>query len=131
MLIPSVLEDDMQIREAASRLQADLVVLYTFDTKFVDSDAATPLTVITLGLSPTRRISAITTASAILLDTRTGYIYSAYEATERKNTLSTSWGSRESADEVRRLTEKIAFERLVDEFVSTWSAVLERYQNRG
>jgi hypothetical protein len=91
---------------------------------------ARPLTVITLGLSPTRRISAATTASALLIDTRTGYVYSAYEATERAQTLSTSWGSGDSADEARRQTEQGAFARLIDEFVATWPKVLVRHKRK-
>lgn len=120
MLLRPELRSDAEIREAAARLHADLVLLYTFDTTFVDHDAAKPLSVITLGLSPTRRITAITTASALLLDTRTGYVYSAYEVTERKGTLASSWGSADSADTVRRETEQQAFAKLVDEFAGSW-----------
>jgi len=127
MLLPERLEGDEEIRKAASRLQADLIFLYTFDTAFFDTDVAKPLTIVTLGLSPTRKISAVTTASALLLDTRSGYIYSAYEVTERAETFSTSWGSRDSADEARRKNEQDAFKKLVDEFVTTWPKVLERH----
>jgi hypothetical protein len=127
MLLPERLEGDREIRGAASRLQADLVFLYTFDTSFFDTDVAKPLSVITLGLSPTRKISAVTTCSALLIDTRTGYIYSAYEVTERAETFSTSWGSRDSADEVRRKNEQDAFKKLIDEFATTWTKVLERH----
>src|SRR5688500_19227608 len=63
MLLPDPLDSDKEIRVAASRLQADLVLVYTFDTSFFDINVAKPLTVITLGLSPTRRITAATTAS--------------------------------------------------------------------
>ena len=128
MLLPERLEGDREIRAAASRLQADLVFLYTFDTAFFDTDLARPLSVITLGLSPTRKISAVTTCSALLLDTRTGYVYSAYEVTERAKTFSTSWGSRDSADEARRENEQRAFEKLIDEFETTWPKVLERHE---
>ncbi len=120
MLLRPELKSDAEIREAAARLHADLVLLYTFDTTFIDHDAAKPLSVITLGLSPTRKITAITTASALLLDTRTGYVYSAYEVTERQGTLASSWGSADSADSVRRETEQRAFSRLVDEFTTSW-----------
>lgn len=130
MLLPERLEGDNDIRGAAARLQADLVFLYTFDTAFFDTDVAKPLSVITLGLSPTRRISAATTCSALLIDTRTGYIYSAYEVTERAETFSTSWGSRDSADEARRKNEQEAFRRLIDEFVTTWPKVLERHRKK-
>ena len=131
MLLPPQLENHREIRVAASRLQADLVFVYTFDTSFFDSDAAKPLTVITLGLSPTRTISAVTTASALLLDTRTGYIYSAYETTERADALSTTWGSGDAADETRRQTEKEAFKKLVDSVVESWPRLLERHRPRG
>ncbi len=127
MLLPEQLESDNEIRAAASRLQADLLFLYTFDTSFFDSDKSKPLSVITLGLSPTRKISAITTCSALLLDTRTGYIYSAYEVTERAETFSTSWGARDTADEARRNNEREAFKKLSDEFISSWPKLLERY----
>ena len=130
MLLPDRLEGDREIRVAASRLQADLVLLYTFDTSFFDTDMAKPLTVITLGLSPTRKISATTTCSALLLDTRTGYVYSAYEVTETARTIATSWGSRDSADEARRNNEQKAFKKLVDEFVATWPTVLERHRQK-
>jgi hypothetical protein len=131
MLLPDRLESDREIRSAASRLQADLTFLYTFDTAFFDTDISKPLTVITLGLSPTRKISAATTCSALLIDTRTGYVYSAYEVTERGETLSTSWGSRDSADETRRKNEQEAFRKLIDEFVATWTNVLERHRKAG
>jgi len=131
MLLPERLESDKEIRVAASRLQADLLFLYTFDTSFFDTDIAKPLTVITLGLSPTRKISAVTTASALLIDTRTGYVYSAYEVTEKAQTHSTSWGSRDSADETRRKTEKEAFRKLMDDFITTWPKVLERHRGAG
>jgi hypothetical protein len=130
MLLPERLESDKEIREAASRLQADLVVLYTFDTAFFDTDLAKPLSVITLGLSPTRKIIATTTASALLLDTRTGYVYSANEVTTKADTLSTSWGSLDSADDTRRRSESEAFRKLIDDFVASWPKLLERHAKR-
>ncbi|CAM2785211.1 hypothetical protein [Rariglobus hedericola] len=126
LLLPNKLESDRELREAAARLHADLIFLYTFDTAFIDKDAAKPLSVITLGLSPTRQITAVTTVSALLLDTRTGYIYSAYEVTERKAMLSTSWSSGESADEARRQTETRAFDKLVNELVASWPKLLKK-----
>lgn len=131
LLLPERLDGDKEIRAAASRLQADLVFVYTFDTSFLDTDMAKPLSVITLGLSPTRKISAVTTCSALLMDTRTGYIYSAYETTERDQTLSTSWGSGDTADTTRRKLEQQAFAKLIDELTASWPKLLERYPPKG
>lgn len=126
MLLPPKLESDREIREAAARMQADLVFLYTFDTVFFESDLAKPLTVISLGLSPTTRVSVATTVSGLLLDTRTGYVYSTYETTKKGSTLATSWGSREAADETRQKNERAAFAQMVDEIASSWPKLLER-----
>jgi len=130
LLIPERLDNDRQIREAVSRLQADLVFVYTFETAFYDRNVAKPLTYVTLGLSPTKKVTAVTTVSALLLDTRTGYIYSAYEATERSELTSSSWSSRETADEARRGTEKRAFNKLIDDVVTSWPRLLERFDKK-
>jgi len=130
LLLPKTLKSDEELRLAASRLQADLLLIYTFDTDFYNSDAAVPLTVVTLGLAPTRLISTATTCSALLMDTRTGYLYSVYESTERTEATSTTWGSHESADRERRRTEERAFASLVDEMVLSWPRVLERHSSR-
>lgn len=124
MLLPENLSSDEDLRIAASKVQADLLFIYTFDTGFYEKDHATPLSVVTLGLSPSRQIKAITTASAMLMDTRTGYIYAVYEVTEKANTLSSAWDTSDNADLVRRKTEQAAFEKLVDEFITTWPKLL-------
>ena len=130
MLLPSNLRSDKELREAAARLHADLILLYTFDTAFFDTDVARPLTVITLGLSPTRKIAVTTTVSALLLDTRTGFIYSTYEATHKADTHSTSWGSGDAADEMRRDNERQSFKQLLDEVEKTWPKLVGQYARR-
>ena len=131
MLLPSRLDTERDIRDAAARLHADLVFLYTFDTEFFDIDLAKPLSVVSLGLSPTRKISVLTTASALLLDTRTGYVYSAYEVTQKAQTMATSWGSRDAADEARRHNERDAFTKLMSEVVNSWPKLLDHRAERG
>ena len=126
LLIPRHLDSDLPLREAAARLKADMVLLYTFDTTFHENNAATPLSVVTLGLSPTHHVDVRVTASAILIDTRTGFIYGAMEANQKKETYSTSWGSKQSADQVRREAESSAFKSLVREFEKAWPALVER-----
>ncbi len=64
------------------------------------------------------------------MDTRTGYIYSAYDVTERAQTFATSWGSRETADEARRKNEEVAFRKLIDEMEISWPKLLERHAKK-
>ena len=123
MLIPSSIFSLEDLRMSASRIKADLLFVYTFDTSFFDEDKAKPLTVISLGLSPNRRITATTTVSALLIDTRTAHIYGVYESTASESKISTSWGSEESADQARRETERRAFEMLIEEFENSWSSI--------
>lgn len=131
MLLPDAPGTEKDLREAAARLHADLVLLYTFDTSFFDQNESRPLSMISLGFLPTRRISVATTASALLVDTRTGYVYSTYESTKKADTQASVWGSAEAADESRRNNERAAFADLVDEFTKSWPQLVERYGRKG
>lgn len=44
--------------------------------------------------------------------------------------ISSSWGSRDTADEARRKTEKRAFDKLIDEVVVSWPRLLQRYEKK-
>jgi hypothetical protein len=126
LLIPENLRSDLELREAAARLKADLLLLYTFNTTFHDNDASVALKVITLGLSPTKKIFVRVNASALLVDTRTGFIYGAFDANERRELRSNSWESEEAADRARLSAEKAAFQSLLDEFVKSWPDIRAR-----
>lgn len=126
LLLPASLQYNRELREAAARLKADMVLLYTFDTSFHDNDASVALNVVTLGLSPTRRVFVHVAASALLIDTRTGFIYAALEANEKRQVTSNAWESRQTADRARRDAEKAAFKALVGEFEKNWPQIIER-----
>ena len=65
-------------------------------------------------------------ASALIIDTRTGFIYGALEANEKRDLLTNAWESEESADRARLDAEKAAFKSLVGEFEKTWPQIVER-----
>lgn len=127
MVLTPNLQDDYALREAAAKLHADLLLVYTFDAQFKVSDKLAPLTVVTLGLSPNKQARVITTVSAALLDTRNGYVYGTAEATARQSKLTNAWQSDESVDEARRATEAEAFGKLVGELEGMWTGVVARY----
>ena len=83
---------------AASQLQCDMLLVYTLDTTFHDRDLASPISVITLGLSPTQATHVVTTASAVLLDTRNGYCYGVAEASAKRNGIATAWNTQSAID---------------------------------
>src|SRR5205807_1721864 len=66
LLLPEELKSDLELRQAAATLHADMLLIYTLDTNFKVEDAIAPLTVVTLGLSPNQQARVVTTASAVL-----------------------------------------------------------------
>ena len=127
LLLPSVLESDRELREAAGRMHADVLLVYTLDTTFLVEDKAAPLTVVSLGLSPNQQAKVVCTASAVLMDTRNGYLYGVAEATDRQDQLASAWTSRAAVDQARRRTETKAFGKLVGELEKTWGGVIQTY----
>jgi hypothetical protein len=124
ILLPSQLNSDHELRQAAAKLQCDMILVYTFDTAFYDRDLAKPLSVVTLGLSPTQSTKVVTTASAVLMDTRNGYIYGLAEASSRKDGLATAWNTQSAIDGDRQKTEREAFDKLVNEIETMWKNVV-------
>ncbi|NOX59220.1 MAG: hypothetical protein GXP29_10230 [Planctomycetes bacterium] len=129
LLLSGELESDRQLRQAAASLHADMLMLYTFDTDFFIGDAMRPLTVFTLGLSPNKKVKVTTTASAILMDVRTGYVYGSCEATSRQNKLASAWTSGDAVDASRLKTEREAFDELLNEFEGLWKIVAANPKN--
>ncbi len=105
LLLPEQLNSETDLRQAAASLHADILLVYTLDTAFQVQDKAAPLSVITLGLSPTQNASVICTASAVLLDTHNGYVYGVAEATDHSNQIASAWTSEAAVDAARRRTE--------------------------
>ncbi len=129
LLLPSELKSDKQLRQAAAALHADVILLYTIETEFVKEDTATPVSVITLGLSPTINTYVYTTASGLLLDAKTGYVYAAVEQTAKEQKRAAAWTDRDAIDQSRRITERKAFVGLLDEFTKAWPSVVMEYKS--
>ncbi|MDQ3439676.1 MAG: hypothetical protein M3478_04940 [Planctomycetota bacterium] len=131
VLLPSQLKSDQELREAAAAMRADMLLIYTLDTNYYVRDMAKPLSVVTLGLSPNQQARVTTTASAVLMDTRNGYIYGLAEASESHNRLASAWTNDDAIDAARLKTEAAAFDKLVVELEKTWAGVVARYAKPG
>lgn len=125
LLLPQELHSDLDLRQAAAALHADMLLIYTFDTTFHVEDVAAPVTVLTLGLSPNQVVHVLSTASAVLVDTRDGYVYGIAEATGRQTQLASAWTSETAVDQTRRRVEGEAFAKLVGNLQGTWSGVVK------
>ncbi len=67
--LPQQLNSDMDLRQAAARVHADMLLVYTFNDTFDDRDLASALTLLTIGISPNKSLTVTSTASAVLIDT--------------------------------------------------------------
>jgi hypothetical protein len=126
LLLPEELNTDVQLREGAARVKADMLLIYTFETTFRQNDESTALKIISLGWSPTRKVSVYVTVSALLMDVRTGFIYGTLEATEKRALQTTAWDSEEAMDRARQEAETAGFKALVREFEKAWPSFANR-----
>jgi hypothetical protein len=127
ILLDGAMNSDLELRNAAAKIHADLLLYYTFDTEFHSQNSAAPLSLISLGVFPTEVAKVTCTASAVLIDVNNGYVYSVVEATASNDQLANAWTSAEAADQVRRKTEREAFGKMVKDFCGDWSNVLKNY----
>ncbi|MEX2218268.1 MAG: hypothetical protein WD749_05860 [Phycisphaerales bacterium] len=127
MAAPLRIRSERDLRAAAAGIQADMTLLYTFDTKFTDEQVIPALGLLTLGVFPTRQARVTSTASAALVDTRSGYVYALAEATDTQEQLANYWTSEAAVDQSRRRAERRAFEGLLGELERTWKGVAEGY----
>jgi len=130
-LIPQNLNSHKQLRLSAAQLHADLLLVYTLDTVFriKDHDIG-PLGIISLGFLPNREARITTTASAVLFDVRTAYVYGLVEATEYEKQMASTWTAYEAVEDARKKAERKAFEKLLDEFPLVWKKIVEKYATK-
>lgn len=128
LLIPSRLNSIDDLRTASASLKSDVLIAFTLDTSFrVDGKSIGPLSVISLGLMRDRETVVHTTASAVFVDVRTGFVYGVAEATASEKQTTNAWNSVNAADQGRLNTEREAFEGLVRELERTWASILAEH----
>lgn len=127
LVVSELLNTELELREAAATVQADMLLIYTFDTTFGVEEKIVPLSIITLGLFPDDEARVTTTVSAVLIDTRNGYIYGLAEATSHQTQLANNWTSQAAIDQSRRRAEQEAFDKLIDGIDTMWMGVIQTY----
>ncbi len=124
MLGSQKLDTDRELRVAAARMGAEWLLIYTVETDYLSEDMSKPLSVISLGISPTVVVNMDCSVPAILMDTQTGYVYSAMEGTARHKQLCAWWTNQSAIDQSRRQAEREAFKDLVTQFKSSWPQIV-------
>jgi hypothetical protein len=128
ILLPPQLESVRDLRRAAAQLRTDILLLYSVDTRFnIESTDIGPLALISLGFIPNKKAQVTSTASAALIDVRSGFVYGVAEASATQQQRATMWSSEEAVDSARLKTEADALEKLLGEFEKLWKAVVEEH----
>ena len=110
LLLPATLTTTRDLRVAAAQLKTDLLVLYTIDTSFrTDVQQLGPLQTIALGFLRTHNAQVSATASALVLDVRSGYLWGTAEATATEEQRSDLWGSHNAVESARSKAERASF----------------------
>lgn len=127
LVIENRIESEEDLRKAAARVQADMLLLYTFDTRF-DIETTVPfLGTFSLGILPNKAADVTATVSAALIDTRTGYVYALVETSDTQRQIANAWTSQDAVDQSRTRAERNAFSKLVDEFESAWGTLVRSH----
>jgi hypothetical protein len=129
LLMPAQLNTVKDLRLAAASVKTDVLLVYSVDTRFtVESTEIGPLALISLGFLPNKKAHVTTTASSVLVDVRTGFVYGSAEATSREEQRATVWSSTAAVEKARAKTEVEAFQKLLPEIEKLWKGVVEHHR---
>jgi len=115
------------LRKAAARIHADMLLLYTFSMDSTIRDVLPPLSFVTLGIAPTQSQDVVLTASAVLIDVRSGFVYGTLQVMEDGSTLSNAWNTWEAKKRRGAKLEKAALDKMLDEFALMWPEIVRTY----
>lgn len=130
LLLPAKLETIKDLRLAAAGLKADILLIYSIDTRFaVESTEIGPLGLISLGFVPNKNAQVTTTASAAFFDVRSGFVYGLAEATAREQQRATFWSSQDAIENSRLKTETRSFQNLLSEIEKFWVGIVKNHEH--
>ena len=130
LVLGTQLRTDKELRNAAARLHADLVLIYTINTEWTIDDDPEPLDAITFGLSRFKNITVTSTATALLMGTHNGFVYATTEVARDKKYKDNAWRTSEQIEAAQEVLEQEAFDGLVDSFTESWPEVIRVYTSK-
>jgi hypothetical protein len=128
LLLPVNIESIDDLRVAAGALQADMIMLYTFDTAFhTDTKQIGPLQLVTMGFFPNKKARVSSTVAVAFIDTRTGFIYGVTESTVTEEQRSDYWNKEEAIERARVRAERGAFTASIGEIEMLWASITAQH----
>ncbi len=128
LLLPYDYKSIKDLRVAAAKMKAEMLLVYTFDTEFIiDTKNYGPQNVFTLGYLKNKDVKVVTTASAAIFDVQTEYLYGLAEATAKESRRSNAWKKQDEVDALRVQTENEAFQELMQDLELVWADIKNEY----
>jgi len=128
MLLPEQIDSIKDLRLGAASLKADLLLAYSFDTRFhVEGTEIGPLELVSLGLLPHKKAHVTVTASAALFDVRTGFVYGTAEGLATEEQRANLWSTGQAIEDSRITAERKAFQDLLKDLPRLWKGILAEY----
>ncbi|RYD65005.1 MAG: hypothetical protein EOP83_08360 [Verrucomicrobiaceae bacterium] len=110
----------------ARKVGADLVAIYRFEATDRSSDVFLPLSVATLGLAPTNSYTVTATATLMVRDARTGYLYGVLEESATNKGLTAGMDLHNAQERSKRSAKKKALDQLTARLPVFWNGVLAK-----
>lgn len=128
-LLPEKFGSLADLRFAAAKMQADVLLVYTVATSFrVNGHDRDPGGKIALGDKPDADAAVTSIASLAFVDVRTGFTYGATQASATVDGLADAWSSDAALDAKRLDAERQAFAALLVAAGKSWNGIVGRYQ---
>lgn len=122
LVVSSPVESAEQVRDAGAAVGADLVLVYTFESRVTDERTIPLIALPTLGVFPNWIARGTSTASAVLIDVSSGRACGVVEATAGDNRITNIWSLHSAWDRSLRGAERSAFDKLVARIGVLWAS---------
>lgn len=128
LLLPYNYKSIKDLRLAAAKMKAHILLVYTFDTEYIiDTKNYGPQNALAMGYLKNKEVKVVTTASAALFDVQTEYLYGLAEATSKASKKANAWKKEDEVDALRVQTEKGSFNNLIAEIEKVWQDIHKEY----
>ena len=123
-------QTDRELRAAAAKLHADLLLVYTINTAVYRENHNEPINIVHLGLFSSRKFRVESTVTALLLGTHNGYVYATAEVAEDQDITDNAWRNTRQIEQTVEQMEQQAFDQLVTSFVTSWPQLIQAHTGK-
>jgi len=127
LLVPEDLASMEQLRGAAKSMKANVLLVYSINTKYKIDDAQhQAVSVVTLGLLATRTARVDTTASAAIVDAVNGAVLGVAEGIAFDEQKASNWSTEGKLKASRAQVEQKAFQEMLGDVERVWKGVIRK-----